>query len=255
VAIPGTLREVWWVMRILCASDIHYHLAQFDWLLDRASDFDVVVLPGDHLQVQGQTPLEAQIVVVKKYLDRLAEQTVVLASSGNHDLDGPGEDGEQWASWLRSAGHDQLYVDGDSVDIHDVRFTVCPWWDGPKTNEAVAEQLQRAAIGHPARWVWVYHSPPAGTRLCNSGTRKFPDEDLARWIDRFQPDAVLCGHIHQAPWVEPRGWVDRLGATWVFNPGHQPGGEPPHVVIDLDDGTAEWFALGDYEALDLRGPP
>jgi Icc-related predicted phosphoesterase len=241
-------------MRILCASDIHYHLAQFDWLLDRASDFDVVALPGDHLQVQGETPLEAQIVVVTKYLDRMAESAVVLASSGNHDLDGPGENGEQRARWLLAARHGRLYVDGSSVDIRDVRFTVCPWWDGPKTNEAVAGQLERASVDRPARWIWVYHSPPAGTRLCNSGTREFPDPDLARWIGRFQPDMVLCGHIHQAPWVESGGWADRLGGTWVFNPGHQPGREPPHIVIDLETQRAEWFALGDFETVDLSGP-
>jgi predicted phosphodiesterase len=240
-------------MRILCASDIHYHLGQFDWLLERAPDFDVVALPGDHLQVQGETPLEAQIVVVTKYLERIADATTVLASSGNHDLDGPGEHGEQEAHWLMGLAHPLLHVDGDTVDIEDVRFTVCPWWDGPKTNAALGEQLERAAVDRPARWVWVYHSPPAGTCLCNSGRRKFPDEDLARWIEQFQPDMVLCGHIHQAPWVEAGGWVDRLGHTWVFNPGHQPGGEPPHIVIDLDEETAQWFALGDYETIDLAG--
>ena len=41
-----------------------------------------------------------------KYLGRMAEQAIVLAASGNHDLDGPGDDGEQVAGWLRRlAGH------------------------------------------------------------------------------------------------------------------------------------------------------
>ncbi len=52
-------------------------------------------MPGDLLQVVGAAALEVQIVVVSKYLQRLAEHTLVLASSGNHDLDGPGETGEQ----------------------------------------------------------------------------------------------------------------------------------------------------------------
>jgi len=239
-------------MRVLCTSDLHYRLQQYDWLVERASDVDVVVLPGDHLQLMGAAPLAAQIVVVGKYLDRLAERAVVFAASGNHDLDGVGAEGEQVAGWLRRTRGEQLHVDGASVDIDGVRFTVCPWWDGPATRAGVEAQLEAAAIDRPARWVWVYHSPPAGTRLCTTGTREFPDDDLAGWIDRWQPDLVVCGHIHQAPWVDGGGWVDRRGTTWVFNAGHAPAPEPPHIIIDLEAWTAEWFATPDRELVDLR---
>src|SRR6202451_644539 len=153
-------------MRLLCVSDVHYNLPQMGWTLDQAGRVDVVVLAGDLLDVVGRSPLEAQIVVVSKYLTRMARSAVVLASSGNHDLDGPGPDGEQRAGWLPAVDAPQLFVDGASVDLEDVRFTVCPWWDGPRTREIVAEQLHDAAVDRPAHWVWVYHSPPAGTRLC-----------------------------------------------------------------------------------------
>jgi Icc-related predicted phosphoesterase len=239
-------------MRLLCTSDIHYRLPQYDWLLANSGDVDVVVLPGDHLQVMGGAPIAAQVVVVSKYLERLAERTTVVASSGNHDLDGPDATGEQTAGWLQRIRVDGLHVDGDSTDIDGVRFTVCPWWDGPLTRDRVDAQLQAASVDRPHRWVWVYHSPPAGTRLCTTGTREFPDPDLAAWIERWQPDVVVCGHIHQAPWVDGGGWSDRLGSTWVFNAGHQPGPVPAHVVIDLEAGTAEWVALPDVEQIDLR---
>ena len=239
------------LMRLLCTSDVHYRLPQLDWLVAQAAEVDVVVMPGDHLQVVDHVALGAQVVVISKYLARLANHAVVLASSGNHDLDGPGVEGEQTAGWLRRARVDRLHVDGDSVDLDGVRFTVCPWWDGPSTRELVDAQLQSAADDLPDRWVWVYHSPPAGTRLCSTGSREYPDHELAAWIDRWQPDIVICGHIHQAPWVEGGGWVDRRGRTWVFNAGHQPGPVPAHIVIDLAAGTAVWVATGEHDEIDL----
>ena len=145
----------------------------------------------------------------------------------------------------------QLFVDGRSVDLEDVRFTVCPWWDGPRTREIVAEQLQDAAVDRPAHWVWVYHSPPAGSRLCTNGRREYPDPDLTAWIDQWQPEMVFCGHIHQAPWVDGGSWVDRQGPTWVFNAGHQPGHEPPHIVVDFGAQSARWIGSPAEEIVDL----
>ena len=45
---------------VLLASDIHYKLRHFDWLLDVAADFDAVVLAGDHLDISAIAPLQAQ---------------------------------------------------------------------------------------------------------------------------------------------------------------------------------------------------
>jgi Icc-related predicted phosphoesterase len=230
-------------VRILAVSDLHYRLPHYDWLTGAAAGVDVVALVGDLADVASAVPHPVQTVVLSSYLDTLAGSTRVLAASGNHDLDGPGEDGEQVASWLRAAGRDGLHVDGMSVDVEDTRFTVCPWWDGPLTRQAVADQLAAAAVDRPARWVWLYHSPPAGTVLCRDGRREFPDHDLAGWIAEHRPDVVLCGHIHQAPWADGGSWHDRLGDTWVFNAGKQLGPVPAHITLDLAAGTADWFGV------------
>ena len=234
-------------MRILLASDLHYRLPQLDWLVAKARTVEVVALPGDHLDVASPVPLEAQIVVMTRYFERLAGEALLLASSGNHDLDGPGATGEQVAGWLSRLRLPNVAVDGQSVDLDSTRFTVCPWWDGPTTRAAVDEQLAAAAADRPARWIWLYHSPPEGTGLCWTGRRSYPDSDLNAWIERHDPDLVLCGHIHQAPWADGGSWVARVGRTWVFNPGHQPGSEPAHVVIDTDDATAQWIGLPDHD--------
>ena len=196
-------------------------------------------------------PLSVQAVVLERYLDRLAESSLVMVASGNHDLDGPGEHGEQVSSWLRSAGGERIHVDGMSLDVGDTRFTICPWWDGPRSKQAVADQIAAAAADRPGRWVWLYHAPPAGTVLCRDGRREFPDHDLAGWIEEHRPDIVLCGHIHQAPWVEGGSWHARLGDTWVFNAGKQVGPVPPHITLDTSAGTAEWFGVFENGTVEL----
>ena len=123
--------------------------------------------------------------------------------------------------------------------------------DGPLTRAEVGRQLEAAAGDRPAVWIWLYHAPPAGTPLCRDGRREFPDHDLAAWIEQHQPDMVLCGHIHQAPWVDGGSWRARLGRTWVFNPGKQIGPVPPHITVDTETRTADWFGVFDREVVQL----
>ena len=118
-------------MRILAVADLHYRLKHWDWLVQAAEGVDVVAIAGDMADVASPVPVEVQSVVLGEYLDRIAAHAVVLAASGNHDLDGPGEHGEQVAGWLRRPRGTSVITDGASVDVDGTRFTVCPWWDGP----------------------------------------------------------------------------------------------------------------------------
>lgn len=61
--------------------------------------------------------------------------------------------------------------------------------------------------------MWVYHAPPACSPVSLVRGRDEGDADLRRWIERFQPDLVLTGHIHEAPFQKGGSWVDRLGRT------------------------------------------
>jgi Icc-related predicted phosphoesterase len=238
-------------VRILSVSDLHYRLPHYDWLVEAAREVDVVVLAGDLADVVNPVPVDVQAVVLTSYLERLAERATVVASSGNHDLDGPGSHGEQVAGWLRRAGGDGVLTDGGSRDVHGIRFTACPWWDGPASREEVAAQLAAAAVDRPLTWIWSYHSPPAGTPLCRDRRREFPDHDLAGWIEEHQPDLVLTGHIHQAPWVDGGSWHARLGRTWVFNAGKQIGPVPAHVTLDTEARTAHWFGVFESATIGL----
>lgn len=45
------------------------------------------------------------------------------------------------------------------------------------------------------------------------------EEFLHAWIDRFQPDMVLSGHLQNSPFYVDSSWIDRIGRAWVFNRG------------------------------------
>ena len=90
-------------MRLLLVADLHYTLPQFDWLVRVAPAFDVVVIAGDLLDISSTVPLNAQAVVVLRYLRLLHETTTLVVGSGNHDLTGPDARGEQAALWLAEA--------------------------------------------------------------------------------------------------------------------------------------------------------
>lgn len=239
-------------MRTLLVSDLHYDLRKLDWVLDQAADVDLVAIAGDVLDVGSAVPLDAQITVVLEYLGRLAGRTTTVLCSGNHDLDHRDEAGEKATAWVVEAERAGVVVDGRSVEVGAWLVTSCAWWEGPHTLQRMQDRLAEAATARSGRWLWVYHGPPEGP-LSWTGTRHFGDPELPALLDRHRPDVVLCGHIHQAPYVEGGGWYERRGPTWLFNSGHQLGPVPAHVRLDLTAGEAEWWSseAGATIALDL----
>lgn len=240
-------------MKILLVSDLHYALKQYDWTAAAGADFDVVVIAGDHLDIAGQLDGAVQIVVILNYLKRMAARAKVIVSSGNHDLDRRDETGEKIASWMDRVRALGIPTDGDSIAYGATLVTVCKWWDGPEAKEAVRAQIERDAAAAKDAWIWVYHAPPEGSPTSWNGKQFFGDSDLTGWIERYKPDIVLCGHIHQAPF---RGgsWADRIGATWVFNSGRQIGPTPAHVIIDTVAREAAWFSMAGPELVRLDAP-
>jgi hypothetical protein len=180
-----------------------------------------------------------QIAALRASFAAVAEHAQLLVCSGNHDLNVRNPAGEMTAEWLAGCRRERVAVDGDSIELEDTLFSVCPWWEGPNTQAALERQLAEAATRRRERWVWVYHAPPKGA-LSWTGKQHFGDPLLPTLIARHRPTAVLCGHVHEAPFKLEGSWIDRIDDTWVFNPGHESGDIPARIEIDLDQGYARW---------------
>ena len=229
-------------MRLLIVADLHYSLPQYDWVVSVADRFDLVIIAGDHLDLSSMVDFRAQVVVVRKYLQKIKERTRLLTCSGNHDLDAQSPAGEKIARWMRDLGRIEVPADGDSLAIDGILFTMCAWWDGPIEQAAIGEQLAAAAKQRQDKWIWVYHAPPPDSPTSWSGSRSYGDTALGKWIAEYEPDIVFAGHVHQSPFIKDGSWADRIGKTWVFNAGHQFGAPPSHIILDTEAQSAVWLS-------------
>ncbi len=238
-------------MRILLTSDLHYKLRQYDWLIGAASNFDAVVIAGDHIDAFSPVPGIVQIAALSATFTEVSRASRLMLCSGNHDLNARNHAGEKTADWLDGLRTAAVAVDGDTVTVADTLFTVCPWWDGPYARAALEQKLECASQQRDGRWVWVYHAPPEGA-LSWTGKRHYGDAVLAALVKRYSPTAVLCGHIHEAPFKAGGSWIDRIGKTWLFNAGRQIGDTPARVEIDLTQLAARWISLAGIEERALQ---
>jgi Icc-related predicted phosphoesterase len=241
-------------VRCLIVADLHYSLPQYDWVTRVADRFDVVIIAGDHLDLSSLVDLRAQSVVVRKYIDLLKAKTQLITCSGNHDLDARDAFGEKVAGWISALGDCGVPSDGGSFESDGTLFTICPWWDGPLTRDRIAAQLAADAAKRTGFWFWVHHAPPDKSPTSWAGERYQGDAPLLEWITEFAPDLVFSGHVHQSPFTRGGSWVDKIGATWVFNAGHQFGAPPAHIVVDTHEQEAVWISAAGVQSVRLDRP-
>lgn len=241
-------------MRCLVVADLHYSLPQFDWVVNEADRFDLVVLAGDHLDLSSLVEGWAQTVVVRKYVELLRAKAQVLICSGNHDLDSRDSAGEKIARWVGDCRHGRVAADGDTIEIENTLISVCAWWDGPLMRERVAAQLAADAQKRTGRWIWVHHAPPDHSPISWTGSRDSGDPVLGGWIAQHRPDIVLSGHIHQSPFVKGGSWVDRIGETFVFNTGQHSGAPPAHIIFDTKAEEVMWMSSAGIQSASFGKP-
>ena len=229
-------------MQVLSVGDLHYDLRKLDWVLSRAADVDLLVVAGDLLDIGSALPLDSQIAVTLEYLERMARRTTVVVCSGNHDLDHRTDNGEKATAWLSEARDVGVVVDGDTIELDGWQVSACAWWEGPTTLQQVEAALDAVDRTTALPWMWVWHGPPDGP-LAWTGSKTYGDPELPRLIEHHRPDVVLCGHVHEAPFVSGGAWSDRVGTTWVFNAGRQIGPIPSHVELDLGARGATWWSF------------
>jgi Icc-related predicted phosphoesterase len=238
-------------MKLLAVSDLHFGLPKFDWIVQQAGNYDLVIIAGDLLDLGGHLDIDTQITVVVKYLRTIAAKTRLLVCSGNHDGDEKNETNEYVARWLQRVRATGLVVDGGSIDLPGLHVSVCPWWDGPATRATMEKFLlaEKPAPGKP--WLWVHHAPPDGVGVSWTGKVHAGDAFLVNTIKELRPDFVFSGHIHNSPFRAGGAWASRLGSTLIFNAGMQLGSPPAFIELDLATRTARWSSQAGEEEMSL----
>lgn len=81
----------------------------------------------------------------------------------------------------------------------------------------IQEDLEKIKDGE--NMIFACHCPPCGVELdvCQDG-RKVGSQALFDWIMRYQPQLVLCGHIHESYRCTGQ-YKAKIGSTVVIQPG------------------------------------
>ncbi len=121
-------------MRILLTADLHFKENWYRWLIERQSEFDLVCIAGDLLDIFSPVPLLNQIEIVTLRLRAMAEKTVAV-SSGNHDAVPPPSE-PTWY-WFKDLAQPNILSDGQSRLFGDLLVTTVPWQVSESTARAL----------------------------------------------------------------------------------------------------------------------
>ncbi len=225
------------------------NLKQFEWLAQEAEFVDLVVIAGDLLQLGHSCEKPEQIEQLRPLLKRIRDRCPLLLSSGNHDGDTLNNAKEEYANWIEALALE--FTQTSDFENGKYRFTTCPWWNGPTTREAMLDEICNEQPSEDSIWIWIHHAPPRGSKTAWTLKGDAGDPFLLKLIGRYQPAFVFCGHVHSAPFYADGAWNERIGKTWVFNPGKQIGEIPCHIRIDLAQRSARYSSMEGVETLNL----
>ncbi len=196
-------------MKILVFSDIHGDRRALERLMETEADYYIAA--GDTVSWARGYDAMGEI------LARRGEQVWVLP--GNHETE------EEIAALCRRYGlnpfHGKVFQAGGFHVAGLGYSTITPFaTPGEYTEAEMARRLEAFAGLNPL--VLVCHSPPYGTRLDRMGFRHAGSRAVAEFLEKHQPAAFLCGHIHEA-----HGVAERIGRTRAWNTGKR------GVLVDL----------------------
>jgi len=209
------------MLRALAFTDIHGSYGNVEKILAREEAYDAVIVGGDLTTFGSRKEAESAVQRFQAF------DKPLLVVAGNMD---PPE--------LDTLFMDEgISINGRGTTLQGIGFfgvSAGPLSPLRTPNEISEEEiLRRAELGwkdvEGARWkVFVPHAPPFGTTvdIVRSG-RHVGSTSVREFIQRYQPDLTVCGHIHEA-----RG-EDMLGRTRIVNCGL--AGDSHYVVIELGD--------------------
>lgn len=191
-------------LKILAVSDTHHDTRIIRELAEKAEkeNVDLVILCGDFTHF-GTDPENK----IGPFLQRGKR---VLFIPGNHEDDA-------LCDFFSEAYHVKN-IHGASVIYNDVGIFACgkAYAVGPNTiSEDETTRLLREShdkIKHLAKKVMVTHNHPAGTAMSGLSRIVRGSNAVRKAVEQFQPDVLLCGHVHEAEGIE-----EMIGKTRVVN--------------------------------------
>jgi Icc-related predicted phosphoesterase len=214
-------------MKIMAFGDIHEYLHPLPALATPLQQADIVLVTGDLTRWRGPQTAAKVLTAVAQYNPRL------LAQVGNTD---------SWEThhYLTDLGinlHGQGHRLGD-LGIFGVGGSNFTPFSTPTefSEEEIATYLMSGyeMIQDTPYQILVAHCPPFQTAIDRlyDGTH-VGSTSVRQFIETYQPDLCVSGHIHEAP------GEDRIGQTILMNPGMLAQGGYITVTVTAGALTAE----------------
>ncbi|HAS88999.1 MAG TPA: serine/threonine protein phosphatase [Desulfovibrio sp.] len=156
----------------------------------------------------------------------------ILAQLGNMDR-------SNVTSFLKEKGanlHCEIRELAEGVKVMGVGCSIITPFGTPSeiSEDEMACYLEEtyAQLGDYGQLLLVVHDAPFNTKLDVIGNGMHVGSKSVRsFIDKHQPEIVLCGHIHES------SGEDLIGKSRVFNPGMASGGG--YVLVTIENGQLD----------------
>ena len=215
-------------MNIIAFGDIHERVSRLNLISDEIARADAVIITGDLTQYGGVREAREIIEELQGINPR------IFAQAGN--LDDPEVEG-----YLGGLG---ISIHGRGHRVGDVGIFGCGGGNPSPFNtpnelseEEIGAAIKRGydEVKEAPFKIMVPHAPPYNTKvdLTSSGLH-VGSREIRAFIEQFQPDLCLCGHIHEA------AGEDFIGVTRVINAG--PFFDGGYVFVDAELGAELRFA-------------
>lgn len=194
-------------MRLLVVADAHGQAVAQRSLLEFLSreKYDLLILIGD---ISHLGPAS----VIEEFVETGRRMNIpVLAVPGNCDPKNADEVLESKGANL----HKKCIKFGDFTFIGLGGSNITPFNTPLEfTENEMAEELEKLSFCVRGKFVLVTHAPPYGTTadMLPDGTH-IGSKSIRTFIEKMQPLANLCGHVHEAR------SISFVGGTVIVNPG------------------------------------